>query len=125
MTTPSSFICPVCAHICWHPLEVKYRWCPKCERQTGPPPEPPPPVKQPEWAPIRDAMDDCLIAIEHRRPLPTKALRALPPYRALMMATVGVCADVGLQDGTYAQLKAEASAVGGDGQLGEWWRRTI
>jgi hypothetical protein len=125
VTTVSAetFVCPRCASACSHPLEVYFRWCPRCKDVTGPPREVPEPQTPLPWAILCNAMDDCLIAIERKQDLPVRALMALPPYRAVMMARIGLCADVGLEKGTYAQLQAEAKAVGGEGTLGEWWER--
>ncbi|MGH9095292.1 MAG: hypothetical protein ACRDXE_09040 [Acidimicrobiales bacterium] len=67
--------------------------------------------------------DDCLLAITDGNPLPTKDLRTLPPWRAVMLARVAAKAGVGLERGTLDQLVAEASAVGGRGVLGDWWKR--
>ncbi len=121
--TGESFICPRCAAICQHPLEVYFRWCPRCEIVTGAPRPTAEPQPREAWTVIRDNMDDCLLAIRRRQLLPVTALRMLPPYRAVMMAEVALCADVGLEKGTFAQLKDEALAVGGAGTLGSWWER--
>lgn len=67
--------------------------------------------------------DDCLIAITDERPLPVKALQALPPYRAVLLTRVAYQAGGCLEFGSLEDLIAEADAVGGDGTLGEWWRR--
>lgn len=69
--------------------------------------------------------DDCLIAISDGDPLPTAALLALPPWRAVLLARVADRAGVRLEQGTLPQLVAEASAVGGEGRLGEWWQRPL
>lgn len=76
------------------------------------------------WGAIRDNQDDCLIAIENGRPVPVKALLALPPWRAVLMARVAAKAGVALERGTLEQIVAEAVAVTGSGQLGSWWERT-
>jgi hypothetical protein len=67
--------------------------------------------------------DNCLIAIEHGRPLPIAALLALPPWRAVTMARIAAKAGVGLERGTLGQIEAEARAVLGSGKLGNWWER--
>ena len=122
MTSAEAFICPRCSRICFHPLEVFFRWCPECGTVTGIPRacEHPPP----ERTPLRDLhanQDRCLIAIENGQSLPTKVLQALPPFRATMVAHVANLAGIGLEDGTYEQLWKEAVAVGGSGTLGDWW----
>jgi len=61
--------------------------------------------------------DECLIAIEDGRPVPTRALAQLPPWRAVLIARVAERAGVPLQDGTVEQLRAEAARVGGAGTL--------
>lgn len=128
MTEPlaGSFICPRCAQIAWHPLEVYFRWCPKCQAVTGNPRqcihESHVRVTQP-WERIRENEDRCLIAIEGRNPLPVQALLALPPWRAVMLARVAQLAGTGLERGTCEQIEAEARSVTGTGQLGEWWAR--
>jgi hypothetical protein len=78
-----------------------------------------------EWPGIRDNQDDCLIAVEDGHPVPTKALLALPPWRAVLMARVAQRAGVPLEQGTVDQIKAEAFAVTvtGSGKLGNWWER--
>lgn len=67
--------------------------------------------------------DDCLIAIEDGNPLRTDRLMKLPPWRAVLVARVAERAGVPLEQGTVAQLIAEARAVGGEGTLGNWWER--
>jgi hypothetical protein len=118
------FVCPRCAHFTQHPLEVYFQWCSVCKTVTGIPRkcahETQPVIP---WQSIRDNQDDCLIAIQRRNPLPVKALKALPPWRAVMMATVANRACITLERGTLAQIHAEAVAVGGDGKLGDWWER--
>jgi hypothetical protein len=126
VTAPDSFVCPRCAHIAWHPLEIYFRWCPKCRAVTGTPRQCPHETQarvRAPWQIIRDNEDDCLIAIENGRPLRTDRLQALPPWRAVMLAYVAQKAGVALEQGTVEQLKAEASAVGGEGTLGRWWER--
>lgn len=117
-----SFICPRCATICRHPLEIYFRWCPKCKQVTGPPREIQARVQTP-WSVIRDNQDDCMIAIQGHHPVPVAKLQALPPWRALMIAEIAWQAGVPLEHGTVEQLKTEASAVGGEGVLGRWWER--
>lgn len=68
--------------------------------------------------------DDCLIAIEDGQPLRTDRLMKLPPWRAVLVARVAQKAGVPLEQGTVGQLVAEAVEVGGNGTLGEWWKRT-
>lgn len=67
--------------------------------------------------------DDCLLAITDGDPVPTRALLALPPWRAVLMARVAAKAGVPLEQGTVEQIVAEAAAVGGHGVLGQWWTR--
>ena len=62
-------------------------------------------------------MDDCLIAITDGRPIPTDALAALPPWRAVLIGRVAEKAGVPFQDGTLAELVAEAQRVGGANQI--------
>ncbi|GAC1542715.1 MAG: hypothetical protein NVS3B12_30940 [Acidimicrobiales bacterium] len=69
------------------------------------------------------AQDDCLIAVTDGINLPTSSLMALPPWRAVLVARVAARAGIGLQQGTVAQLVAEAREVGGKGTLGPWWAR--
>jgi hypothetical protein len=76
-----------------------------------------------EWPAIRDNQDDCLIAIEDGNPLPVKALLALPPWRAVLMARVAEKAGVPMERGSVEQIRAEAVAVTGSGKLGSWWER--
>lgn len=76
-------------------------------------------VARPDWW---AEQDDLLISITDRRPLPTRLLRALPPYRALMIARIACQAGVGLEQGDVDQLAAEAARVGGGQRLGDWWR---
>jgi hypothetical protein len=81
---------------------------------------------------IMSDQDDCLIAMEDGKPLPTYSLRALPAWRAVMLARAGVRHSV-LERGTLAQIVAEAEDVaggsrlpprrGGGEKLGEWWKR--
>lgn len=73
---------------------------------------------------IQDNQDDCLIAIENSRPLPTAALQKLPPWRAVLIARVADRAGVSLEQGTVEQIVQEAVRVSGEGQLGSWWERT-
>ena len=123
MIEPEAWICPRCSTICRHKLEIYFRWCPRCGEVTGTPrPCPhPPPVTEETWKSIRNNTDDCLIAIENWKPLPTKALQALPPWRAATLARVADACLVDLEDGTVEQLLAEARRVGGEGKLGNWW----
>lgn len=76
-----------------------------------------------KWNVLWAAQDDLLIAIEDGSPLPTTRLKALPPWRAVMLARVAARAGVGLEEGTLDQLAAEAREVKGDGTLGDWWNR--
>jgi hypothetical protein len=69
------------------------------------------------------AQDDCLIAIDDGCPLPVARLRVLPPWRAVLVARVANRAGVSLERGTLGQLVAEARAVTGSGELGDWWER--
>lgn len=75
----------------------------------------------------RDALlanqDDCLLAIEDGHPVPAARLRALPPWRAVMMARIAARAGVPLELGTLDQLHAEAKEAGGSGTPGPWWER--
>lgn len=61
--------------------------------------------------------DVCLIAITDGCPLPTEAIAALPPWRAVLLARVADKAGVPLADGTLDQLVAEARRVRGAGTL--------
>lgn len=61
--------------------------------------------------------DDCLIAITDGKPVPTRKLRALPPWRAVLIARVAAKAGIPLEHGTLDALIAEAQEVGGDGSL--------
>jgi hypothetical protein len=63
------------------------------------------------------AMDRCLIAITDGQPIPSEALAALPPWRAVLLARVAHKAGVDLEHGTVEQLVAEATRVGGAGKL--------
>lgn len=72
----------------------------------------------------RDHVDDlfrhqdaCLIAITDGKPLPSSAIAALPPWRAVLLARVGAKAGAKLEHGTLDQLVAEAQRVGGNGLL--------
>lgn len=76
--------------------------------------------------PIREAaseiniyavQDDCLVAIQDRRPIPDAILRQLPPWRAVMIARIGAQAGVRMEKGSLAELKEEAARVGGAGKL--------
>jgi hypothetical protein len=75
----------------------------------------------------RDALlanqDECLLAIEDGNPVPVARLRALPPWRAVMLARIAAKAGVPLERGTVDQIQAEAREVGGAGALGPWWER--
>ncbi len=75
-----------------------------------------------KWYSIVQETDECLIAIQDRRSIPTKALKALPPWRARMLADVAERAGVKLEHGTAQQIKDEALRVGGSGRLGDWWK---
>ena len=72
---------------------------------------------------IYSFQDDLLIDIVNGKPLPTKWLRKLPPFRAYLIAQIAEKAGVGLEQGTAEQLGAEAAEVSGHGMLGEWWNR--
>jgi hypothetical protein len=72
---------------------------------------------------VYTVQDDLLIAIQDGHPLPTTQLKKLPPWRASMVASIAALAGVPLEQGTAEQLHEEARAVGGDGQLGDWWER--
>lgn len=61
-------------------------------------------------------MDDCLIAMGDGHPIPQKTLRQLPPWRAVMVASVAVRAGAMSKD-DYEVLRAEARRVGGEGRL--------
>jgi hypothetical protein len=61
--------------------------------------------------------DICLIAIEDGKPIPSRALAVLPPWRAVLIARVADKAGVPLQHGTLDELVAEAKRVGGEGVL--------
>lgn len=67
--------------------------------------------------------DDCLISIEDGEPIRTASLLRLPPWRAVLVARMGQKAGVPLEQGTVEQLIAEAWEAGGNGTLGEWWKR--
>jgi len=73
---------------------------------------------------IYGLQDDCLIAIEDGHPLRADRLLKLPPWRAVLVARVAQRAKVPLEKGTVDQLIAEASAVGGNGKLGNYWERS-
>lgn len=75
------------------------------------------------WPAIRDNQDDCLLAIEDGKPLPVRALQALPPWRAVMLAGLAARLGIPLERGNLRQLHAEARAIGGDRVLGDWWLR--
>lgn len=62
--------------------------------------------------------DDCLIAITDGRPVPLAALRALPPWRAVLIARVAARAGV-MDQAAVDALVAEARSVSvfGDGRL--------
>jgi hypothetical protein len=84
------------------------------------------------WRIIRNSQDDCLIALENGSPLPTAALQALPPWRAVMLARIAVALGgvPALEDGTLAQIEGEAKSVmrnaeleAGQQVLGDWWTR--
>jgi hypothetical protein len=74
-------------------------------------------------AEMHAAQDDCLIAIDDGCPLPWRQLKVLPPWRAVLIARVANRAGVSLELGTLGQLVAEARAVTGSGELGDWWMR--
>jgi hypothetical protein len=89
-----------------------------------------PTEQESRWKIIRNMQDDCLIALENGDPLPTAALQALPPWRAVMLARIAVALGgvPALEHGTLAQLETEAKAVmrnaellGEQQQLGNWW----
>jgi hypothetical protein len=63
------------------------------------------------------AQDDILLSIEDGKPIPTKAINALPPWRAVMLCRVADKAGARLQHGTLEELIAMAREVGGDGYL--------
>lgn len=69
-----------------------------------------------------ETVDDVLLAIADGGLILTSSLQALPPWRAVLLARVGIHAGAALQNGTYDQLSAAARKVGGDGVLGDWWR---
>jgi len=66
------------------------------------------------------AEDDCLIAIEDRLPVPVDSLKQLPPWRAVLIARLEDMCGIGLERGTVGQMVAEAVAVGGSAELGDW-----
>lgn len=128
MTVRAEFICPRCAHICTHALEIAFGWCPVCRAYTGPEGAPrlvppPPPLPESTRREIMIAQDDCLIAMENRKPVPVAKLQALPPWRAVALARIADQAGLALERGTVEQIAAEAREVGGDGTLGDWWLR--
>lgn len=61
--------------------------------------------------------DQCLIAITDGRPLPAASIAQLPPWRAVLIARVADKAGIPLEGGTLDDLVAEASRVGGEGDL--------
>lgn len=69
-------------------------------------------------------MDECLIAIEDGKPVPTRALDSLPPWRAVLLARVAGRAGVQLEDGTVAEIREAARFVGGEAGPG-WWKRAL
>lgn len=62
-------------------------------------------------------MDDILIAITDGKPVPSKALAALPPWRAVLMARVAEKAGRPLEHGTLDDLVTAARRAGGNGKL--------
>lgn len=72
---------------------------------------------------IYSFQDELLIAIQDGNPLPTDTLAKLPPWRAYLIACVAERAGTGLEQGTADQVRLEAKAVTGGGNLGEWWKR--
>jgi hypothetical protein len=61
--------------------------------------------------------DECLIAITDGFPLPARALAALPPWRAVLVARVAAKAGISIEGGTLDELVGEAIRVGGEGTL--------
>jgi hypothetical protein len=61
--------------------------------------------------------DECLIAITDGFPLPARALAALPPWRAVLVARVAAKAGISIEGGTLDELVGEAIRVGGEGAL--------
>lgn len=123
MNIAPAFICPRCGCICRHALEIYFQWCPVCAAVTGLPAQPPESEGTPElpWRLIQRNQDTCMIAIENSKPLPTAALQALPPWRAVMLARIAHAAGLGLEQGSIEQITAEARQVTGAGKLGDWW----
>lgn len=119
----AAFVCPRCAHINSPDLPGGPGFCERCGRVTqafaSAADYPPPDTR----ALMLQNQDDCLIAIEDGKPVPTRKLAALPPWRASMIAHIAEKAGVSLEDGTAAQVHAEARQVGGAGALGSWWLR--
>ena len=74
------------------------------------------------WDPDRVALyapqDDCLIAIEEKKPVPVDKLQQLPPWHAVMIARLAAMCGGSLERGTVGQMVAEAVAVGGSAELG-------
>ena len=63
--------------------------------------------------------DDCLISITDHRPLPAQSLRALPPWRAVLIARIANLAGITTTDDGHDldEIVLEAQIVGGSGAL--------
>lgn len=111
---PGEGHCPTC-HATWGAITAY-----TCD---GPPDAPHPRVRTVPGPPPNESLDlmrwqdECLIAITDGRPVPSRALAALPPWRAVLFARVAAKAQIPLENGTLDQLVDEARRVGGDGTL--------
>jgi len=117
-----AIVCPRCA-AALSPSTVACEFCGYVFQNA---PLPDPDRSEGAWRRRDDLManqDDCLIAITEGEPLPVRAVQALPPWRAVMIARVASLADTDLERGSLTQLEAEARDVGGGGMLGDWWER--
>jgi hypothetical protein len=62
--------------------------------------------------------DEVLLAVQDGRPVPHQAIRALPPWRAALLADIAHAAGVPLERGNYKSLRRLAADVGGNAPAG-------
>jgi hypothetical protein len=74
---------------------------------------------------VYEIQDDLLVDIQNNRPLAAGKLQRLPPLRAYLIAEIAAMAGVGLQYGTFEQLRAEVKSVAHTSTLGDWWMRDL
>jgi hypothetical protein len=68
-----------------------------------------------------DAMDDAMLALESHRRIPTEVLQRLPPWRAVMVAKLGIMAGFPLFMGSLEQMRRWAYKHSDAETMGNWW----